>query len=67
MPLILIFPSLAEILQSVGSIVRGVRNFTYLGTPAPLWNPQYVDVIVWNTIHLVTCTSLSFLICTISP
>ncbi len=42
-------------------------NFTYLGTPAPLWNPQYVAVMVWNTMHLVTCTSRSFLICTISP
>jgi len=24
-------------------------------------------MIVWNTMHLVTCTSRSFLICTISP
>ncbi len=35
--------------------------------PERLWNPQYTDLIVCVAVHLVTCTSRSFLICTISP
>jgi hypothetical protein len=44
----LIFPSLAEILQSAGSIVKGCLNLTYHSILALLWN---ADVIVWNTMH----------------